>query len=191
MCDTCLCAAGEFWREARSAPFPAPRCPGLPQRQRGERSDVFSLVLSACVWAATASVCQICPLTPVCLISELLWIRIHHTLIIQAFLMIADTIHLINNFSWSFGVCQTRKIIVIQSIIQVFTLQCIVHTRLTHALFLLKVKSLCMFYKVPLSVKHILLNCPTFNVCRKLFYEVNSPKELFRIIMPEKVFILC
>ncbi len=29
-------------------------------------------------------------------------------------------------------------------------------------------------------------DCPTFNVCRKLFYEVNSPKE-FSIILPEKV----
>ncbi len=75
----------------------------------------------------------------------------------------------------------------IQSIIQVFTLQCIVHTRLTHAFFIKGEESTqCMFYKVPLSVKHILLNCPTFNVCRKLFYEVNSLKELFRIIMPEK-----
>ncbi len=29
-------------------------------------------------------------------------------------------------------------------------------------------------------------DCPAFNVCRKLFYEVNSPK-VFSIILPEKV----
>ncbi len=28
------------------------------------------------------------------------------------------------------------------------------------------------------SVKHVLLDCPAFNTCRKLFYEVNSLKEL-------------
>ncbi len=37
------------------------------------------------------------------------------------------------------------------------------------------------FCKISLSVKHILLDCPAFNVCRKLFYEVNSLKE-FNII---------
>ncbi len=46
-----------------------------------------------------------------------------------------------------------------------------------------------MFCKVPLSVKHILLDCPAFNVYRKLFYEGNSLKELFSIILPEKVLI--
>ncbi len=45
----------------------------------------------------------------------------------------------------------------------------------------------CMFCKTPLSVKHILLDCPAFNACRKLFYDVNSLKELFGIILPEKV----
>ncbi len=181
------------WVQERGALSPLtctkmPRPPPTTERWAVRcKQPVFSLVLSACIWAATASMCQICPLAPVCLISELLWIRMHHTLIIQAFLMIADTIHLINNFRWSFGVCQTRKIIVIQSIIQVFTLQCIGHTRLTRA-FLLKGEdsTQCMFCKVPLSVKHILLDCPAFNVCRKLFYEVNSLKE-FSIILPEKV----
>ncbi len=43
-----------------------------------------------------------------------------------------------------------------------------------------------MFCKIPLSVKRILLDCPAFNVCRKLFNEVNSLKELFSIILPEK-----
>ncbi len=44
----------------------------------------------------------------------------------------------------------------------------------------------CMFCKIPLSLKHILLDCPAFNVCRKLSYEVNSLKE-FSIILPENV----
>ncbi len=58
-------------------------------------------------------------------------------------------------------------------------------SRLTHA-FLLKSEdpTQCMFCKIPLSVKHVLLDCPAFNACRKLFYEVNSLKE-FSIILPE------
>ncbi len=32
-------------------------------------------------------------------------------------------------------------------------------------------------YSLSLSVKHILLDCPAFNVCRKLFYDVNSLKS--------------
>ncbi len=40
-----------------------------------------------------------------------------------------------------------------------------------------------------LSVKHILLDCPAFNVCRKLFYELNSLKELFSIILTD--FFVC
>ncbi len=56
-------------------------------------------------------------------------------------------------------------------------------TRLTHACLLKgEDPTQCMFCKIPLSVKHILLDCPAFNVCRKLFYEV-----LLSIILPEKV----
>ncbi len=70
----------------------------------------------------------------------------------------------------------------------VFTRCHIGDTRLTHACLLKgEDPTQCMFCKIPLSVKHILLDCPTFNVCRKLFYEVNSLKDLFSINLPEKV----
>ncbi len=69
----------------------------------------------------------------------------------------------------------------------VFTRSRIGHTTLTHAVLLKDEDAAqCMFSKIPLSVKHSLLDCPAFNVCRKLFYEVNSLKE-FSIILPEKV----
>lgn len=64
-------------------------------------------------------------------------------------------------------------------------------------LFCLKVKThptLCMFCKISISVKHILLDCPGLNTSRMLFYEVTSLKDIFNEIMPEKVldfFIIC
>ncbi len=46
-----------------------------------------------------------------------------------------------------------------------WTVQSDLDTRLTHA-FLPEGEdpAQCMFYKIPLSVKHILLDCPAFNV---------------------------
>ncbi len=39
-----------------------------------------------------------------------------------------------------------------------------------------------------IKIQHILFDCPAFNECRKLFYELNSLKELFSVILLEKVF---
>ena len=68
------------------------------------------------------------------------------------------------------------------------------HTSLTHG-FLLKGEdpTLCMFCKIPLSVKHILLDCPGLITSRMLFYKVTSLKDIFNEIMPEKVleFLSC
>ena len=61
-------------------------------------------------------------------------------------------------------------------------------TSLTHA-FLLKGEdpTLCMFCRIPLTVKHILLDCPGLNTSRMLFYEVISVKDIFNEIIPKKV----
>lgn len=56
-----------------------PRPPPTTERYADKRKRAFfSLVLSACKWAAAASMCQICPLTLLHRISEPLWIRIHN-----------------------------------------------------------------------------------------------------------------
>jgi len=47
--------------------------------------------------------------------------------------------------------------------------------------------TLCMFCKIPLSVKHFLVDCPGLNASRRLFYEVTSLKDTINEIMPEKV----
>jgi len=44
-----------------------------------------------------------------------------------------------------------------------------------------------MFCKIPLSVKHFLLDCPGLNASRMLFNEVTCLKDIFHEIMPEKV----
>jgi len=44
-----------------------------------------------------------------------------------------------------------------------------------------------MFCKIPLSVKHFLLDCPGLNASRVLYDEVTCLKDIFNEIMPEKV----
>lgn len=51
--------------------------------------------------------------------------------------------------------------------------------------FCLKAKTQ-LFCKNPLSMKHILLECPNLNASRKLFYEVCSLRD-FSKILPEKI----
>ena len=59
---------------------------------------------------------------------------------------------------------------------------------MTHAFLLIgEDPTLCMFCKIPLSVKHILLDCPGLNTSRMLFYQVTSLKDIFNDIMSEKV----
>jgi len=51
-----------------------------------------------------------------------------------------------------------------------------------------------MFYKIPPTVKRVLLDCPGLNTSTIIFYEVTSVKDLCTKIMPEKVlllFIIC
>jgi len=65
----------------------------------------------------------------------------------------------------------------------------VVQVRRQNSLWLFKAEdpTLCMFCKIPLFVKHFLLDCPGLNASRRLFYEVTSLKDLFNEIMPEKV----
>uniref|UniRef100_A0A0E9X648 RNase H type-1 domain-containing protein n=1 Tax=Anguilla anguilla TaxID=7936 RepID=A0A0E9X648_ANGAN len=68
----------------------------------------------------------------------------------------------------------------------VFTRCRIGHSRLTHA-FLLKGEEppSCDSCSIPLTVKHILLNCPAFNATRQQFYSESSMKDVFNNVSPE------
>ena len=62
------------------------------------------------------------------------------------------------------------------------------HTHITHS-HLLKMEDtlLCSLCKVPLSAKHILLNCDSFRQNRPKYYQTSNLKDLFKITKPEDI----
>ena len=45
----------------------------------------------------------------------------------------------------------------------------------------------CLTYKVPLTVKHILINCDGFRRIRPKHYQTNNLKNLFKNSEPQKI----
>ena len=65
---------------------------------------------------------------------------------------------------------------------------CIGHTHITHSHLLKGEDSpVCLTCKVPLTVKHILINCDRFRRIRPKHYQTNNLKNLFKNSKPEEI----
>ena len=81
---------------------------------------------------------------------------------------------------WSAGYRRNRKVIISRL--------CIGHTHITHS-HLLKGEDppVCPTCKVPLTVKHILINCDRFrHICPK-HYQTSNLKDLFKKSKPKEI----
>ena len=82
---------------------------------------------------------------------------------------------------WLAGYRRNRKEVIISRLR-------IGHTHITHSHLLKGEDSpVCLTCKVPLTVKHILINCDKFRWIRPKHYQTNNLKNIFKNSKPEEI----